>query len=172
MNFKENKTAKSYFSCSLSSFLDGFGAVLRVFPITLLFTFLKRGKVGKSNGPALNRHDSTRLRLSWKNRKAREFCFGRAKVEHYSIVLSQSKRNRSLLTRCLSRENINLSPFTYAASIHCVHTSVTRPVHANGQEQKHTRQGWADTVFVHAHLKSTYVGCDGNCHIAQAMKAR
>ena len=169
MNFKENKTAKSYFSCSLSSFL-GFWVVLE--PFWEFFGSPSSSPSWKKVQRSPNTHDSTRSRVSRENRKALEFCFGRAKVEHYSIVLSQSKRNRSLLTRCLSRENINLSPFTYAASIHCVHTSVTRPVHANGQEQKHTRQGWADTVFVHAHLKSTYVGCDGNCHIAQAMKAR
>ena len=36
-----------------------------------------------------------RSRFSRENRKALKFCFGRAKVEHYSIILSQSKRNRS-----------------------------------------------------------------------------
>ena len=139
MNFKENKTAKSYFSWSLSSFL-GFWVVLE--PFWEFFGSPSSSPSWKKVQRSPNTHDSTRSRVSRENRKALEFCFGRAKVEHYSIVLSQSKRNRSLLTRCLSRENINLPPFTYAASVlrtHFSQTSVTRPVRANGQEQKHPR---------------------------------
>ena len=42
LNFEENKTAKSYFSCSLSSrFLGGFGAVPG---ISLIFFLLRNGK--------------------------------------------------------------------------------------------------------------------------------
>ena len=69
MDIKENKTVKSHFTCSLSSLL-GFWVVLEPFQVFFL------------------------SRLSWENRKALGFCFGRAKLEHYSIILSQLKRNR------------------------------------------------------------------------------
>ena len=97
MNFEENKlTDTSQFRCSLSSLLD-FWVALEAFQV--FFDFLPLTTLKKREGWKLQRspntQDSCRSRLSRENRKALKFCFGRAKLEHNSIILSQSKRNRS-----------------------------------------------------------------------------
>ena len=92
MYIKENKTVKSHFTCSLSSLL-GFWVVLE--PLFFFFDFLLLTALRKREQRSPNTHDSIRSRLFQEYRKALGFCFGRAKLEHYSIILSQSKRNRS-----------------------------------------------------------------------------
>ena len=101
MNSEEDITAKSYLCCSLSSFL-GFRAVLE--PFQGFFVPLPLP------APLLDwREDySTLSHLSRENHKALEFCFGRANLEHYSVILSQLKWKRSLPTRCSRRENITI----------------------------------------------------------------
>ena len=59
MNFEENETAKSYFSCSLSSLL-GFWVALQPFRVFSIF-FLSPGNVGNSKRSP-NTHGSTRSR--------------------------------------------------------------------------------------------------------------
>ena len=77
---------KSYFSCLLSSrFLDGFEAVLGFCQFSSSNTTLKK-REGSGNSNSCS-HGSTRSRLSRENCKDLKFCFGRAKLESYSVTV-------------------------------------------------------------------------------------
>ena len=86
-------------------FWSRYGGFFSFFFFSIFFLTTLKKREGWKIQRSPNTHDWTRSRLSREIRKALEFCFGRAKLEHYSIILLQSKRNRlKLFIRRLNRE--------------------------------------------------------------------